>query len=259
MPLHIEQLKTTHRHMGEQHRCCVDDNEYSQLQYTLNDLKLSAQLIRTTLSVYDLNKRSYLLHAGSHSEAAQHPVFAWQSGITPDHYHDTIHPDDLQFVLEGHIEAYNLIDALPASEKQTLSLCTLFRMRNGCDGYRLVFFRLAVLRLDRNEKPWLLLINATLLADCAGKEVPRGYCLGSFAQRTDKLTLICNKASVDLLSNREYKVLCLIIAGYENYQIAEMLGITDHTVNEHRRNLARHFCAKNMPQAIVFALRMGLY
>ena len=95
MPLHIEQLKTTHRHMGEQHRCCVDENEYSQLQYTLNDLKLSTQLIRTTLSVYDLNKRSFLLHAGNHAEAAQHPVFAWQSGSTPDHYHDTIHPDDL--------------------------------------------------------------------------------------------------------------------------------------------------------------------
>ena len=258
MPPAIEQLKTDHRYLGEQHSCCVYAEDYAELESTLTDLTLSSQLTHTSLSVYDLHSRDFLLPRDLASNAIHHPVFFWQAGYTDDHYHDTIHPDDLPYVLEGHIEAYDLLENTPPHEKRWKTLCSLFRVRNGRGGYRLIFYRMAVLRLDHRDKPWLLLIHSTLLTDCAGKEVPRGYCLGTISKNDRKMVLTCTKTSVNLLSERECEVLSLVIAGYENHQIAEMLNISEYTVSDHRRHIQHHLWVKDMPQAVVFALRMGL-
>jgi DNA-binding CsgD family transcriptional regulator len=254
----FETLKTNHRAMGEKHQCMVEHDDYDMLGTSIRDLELCSKLANAALSVYDMHRHQFLFRSNSDDHHCEHPVFAWRAGVDHNTFHETIHANDLPQVLEANLEAYDALEALPPNEKHEKILCCLFRTKNGRGGYKLLFYRIAVFRLDRNNNIWLLLIHSTMLTDCASHNAPCGYYFGSFSFMGDKLQLTCNKVSVNLLSKREYEVLCLIVAGYENYQITEMLGIKLNTLNEHRRHLEQHFRAKDMSQVIVFATRLGI-
>jgi DNA-binding NarL/FixJ family response regulator len=60
------------------------------------------------------------------------------------------------------------------------------------------------------------------------------------------------------LSDREWSVLGLIAGGATNREIAEQLYLSTHTVKDHTRTLYRKLGARNRPEAILRAQRMGL-
>jgi|tagenome__1003787_1003787.scaffolds.fasta_scaffold20781207_2 DNA-binding NarL/FixJ family response regulator len=60
------------------------------------------------------------------------------------------------------------------------------------------------------------------------------------------------------LSDREWNVLNLIAGGATNREIAERLFLSTHTVKDHTRTLYRKLRARNRPEAILRAQRMGL-
>lgn len=57
---------------------------------------------------------------------------------------------------------------------------------------------------------------------------------------------------------REIQVLKLAGAGYTIYQIAQILGISFHTANGHKRRAFRKLVAFSLPHALVIAHRFGL-
>lgn len=61
-----------------------------------------------------------------------------------------------------------------------------------------------------------------------------------------------------LLSEREREVLEMIAAGGTNREIAERLYLSPHTVKEHTSALYRKLHARNRPEAVQRAQRMGL-
>jgi DNA-binding CsgD family transcriptional regulator len=244
--------------IGEQHQCCVSGEDYANIEPEFAALSKTALLTHANLSVYDLNHHCFLFGDCGASRYPINPVLEWKAGLLSEHYGKLIHPDDVASLMVGHIKAYQLVEALPPGGKLGTTLCCLFRVKNEKGKYRLVCCKMAVFRLDREQNPWLLLIYSALLCECAAKEVPSGYCLGVIDQHAKPPVFICNDTSVTIISERELQLLGLIIAGYDKYQIMEMLNISLHTYNEHRRNLEHHLGALDMPQAIVFALRLGL-
>ena len=61
-----------------------------------------------------------------------------------------------------------------------------------------------------------------------------------------------------LLSDREVQCLQLIAAGKTSWAIAEILGISQHTVNAHIRNIVRKLGVATRPQAVAEAMRRGV-
>lgn len=61
-----------------------------------------------------------------------------------------------------------------------------------------------------------------------------------------------------LLSEREIQCLQLIAAGKTSWAIAGVLGISQHTVNAHIRNIVRKLGVATRPQAVAEAMRRGL-
>jgi DNA-binding CsgD family transcriptional regulator len=62
----------------------------------------------------------------------------------------------------------------------------------------------------------------------------------------------------DVLSDREIQCLQLIAGGKTSWAIAEILGISQHTVNAHIRNIVRKLGVASRPQAVAEAMRRGL-
>lgn len=60
------------------------------------------------------------------------------------------------------------------------------------------------------------------------------------------------------LTFRENKTLKLIVEGYNNFQIAEELGISLHTVKSHVSSIFRKLGCENRTQAAYIAIKNNL-
>jgi DNA-binding NarL/FixJ family response regulator len=60
------------------------------------------------------------------------------------------------------------------------------------------------------------------------------------------------------LSKRESEVLSLVARGSSNKTIANILGVTEHTVKAHISRIMDKFQAHNRQQAVVLAIEKGL-
>lgn len=69
---------------------------------------------------------------------------------------------------------------------------------------------------------------------------------------------ISKKEESTILSPREYDVLSCIARGYTSAKIAESLGISNHTVGSHIKNIYRKLSIHSKSEAIVAAIRFGL-
>ncbi len=76
-------------------------------------------------------------------------------------------------------------------------------------------------------------------------------------EENKKITLA--EAHAKSLSLREVDVLKLICDGLSSSQIADVLCISNRTVENHRRNLFEKTRAKNMADLTVYAIRSGYY
>ncbi len=61
-----------------------------------------------------------------------------------------------------------------------------------------------------------------------------------------------------VLSERELEVITLIAEGYTNQQIAEMLFLSAHTVNTHRKNIMSKLGVKNTAGIVMYAVKTNL-
>ena len=61
-----------------------------------------------------------------------------------------------------------------------------------------------------------------------------------------------------LMSDRENEIIVLIAEGYTNDQIAEMLFLSKHTVNTHRKNILFKLGVKNTAGIVMYAVKTEL-
>ncbi|PHR44752.1 MAG: hypothetical protein COA32_14135 [Fluviicola sp.] len=61
-----------------------------------------------------------------------------------------------------------------------------------------------------------------------------------------------------LLSEREVEIITLIAEGYTNTQIAELLHLSPHTINTHRKNIMGKLGTKNTAGIVMYAVKTNL-
>lgn len=60
------------------------------------------------------------------------------------------------------------------------------------------------------------------------------------------------------LSDREMEIIVLIAEGYTNGQIAEMIHLSTHTINTHRKNIMSKLGVKNTAGIVMYAVKTNL-
>lgn len=78
-----------------------------------------------------------------------------------------------------------------------------------------------------------------------------------------RLKRMCRRAeedggSIASLSRRETEVLQAIVKGYNTNEIADLLCLSDNTIETHRRNLLVKLNVHNVAELVVQAIRLGL-
>ncbi len=173
-----------------------------------------------------------------------------------DEIYNKLNPEDLVDKRMLEYEFFKFVDALPSEKKLGYKATCRIRIKDSKGNYISVANSTQILQLSPAGKIWLILC----CYDFADNKVdshgiaPRivnsetGECFNpDFSERRSHI-----------LTDREKEVLRLIQAGKPSKQIADILGISIHTVSRHRQNILEKLSVGNSVEAITAATAMHL-
>ena len=82
--------------------------------------------------------------------------------------------------------------------------------------------------------------------------------IGDYVRQADAGNGSTDDPRSTALSPRELEVLRLIAEGHTNHEIAELLGLSRKTIDNHRANIMRKLDAHDVTQLVKYALRQGI-
>ncbi|MBE6221588.1 MAG: helix-turn-helix transcriptional regulator [Rikenellaceae bacterium] len=102
-------------------------------------------------------------------------------------------------------------------------------------------------------------IFRTVDIQCPERELIKAFLMiHNAAHHAHGIALHSKPEEVELLSQREKDVLSLIVKGYINKEIADMLNISTPTVIFHRRNISEKIGSKSVGRLTIYAVMNGI-
>ncbi len=102
-------------------------------------------------------------------------------------------------------------------------------------------------------------IFRTVDMQCPERELIKAFLMiHNAAHHAHGIALHSKPEEVELLSQREKDVLSLIVKGYINKEIADMLNISTPTVIFHRRNISEKIGSKSVGRLTIYAVMNGI-
>lgn len=243
--------------MQSAHSCNVNEEDYERVRPIMETIERLASIEHAIYAVYDMHRNNYLLVSEE-----QKRLFGYgqneQQHFEIDQLYQSIHPDDLAFVLETDRLVYDHYAQMKTEEKKDYKLVRSFRTKNMEGIYKHYLHQSVVFEQDRNGKAWLVLVISHLLSDPVSSNKPKRWFIN---MKTGKLHLFNNdgdSTSNSLLSKRELEVLVLLARGYDSVNISDKLHISVNTVNNHRQNILRKTQSENTTQAVLYCKQIGL-
>lgn len=178
------------------------------------------------------------------------------SGYIPSIWEDdifkTIHSGDLEMKMLQELLFFHYISRLPKSRRFDRSLMQRLRMRS------------------RNGEWIETLHRLCYLPARDGKTIRFALCLyGAMTTRLDAVSIVVDTvtghtsvldqtAEIKILSPQETAVLRLIDEGNRSKGIADILGISSHTVSRHRQNIIAKLKVRNSAEACKIARNLAI-
>ncbi len=168
---------------------------------------------------------------------------------------ELIHPDDRPKIIDLQIRHSKFIYSLLPEERNDYRTIYQMRMRSAGGRYINVVSRQQVIEITTDGKAWIVMGMIELAPDqtptdrvkCSVLNLRTGQFFNPYADSQD-LTL----------TERELEILSLIGQGFLSKEIAEKLGISKHTIDNHRKNILTKLGVDNAIEAINRARSAGL-
>lgn len=212
--------------------------------------------------ILDYTRSKYLYANERMSYFVDHPVSYILSGGL-DFTLGIWHPEDLRLFNEK-IFPVNLrfFSGLPPGTHSDYLISCNFRVKNRRGEYLSVLQQSLITHVSAEKMPLITLgfvtnitpwIRDSRIIHTIEPISPSSQHAPPFVNNT---FFICEEDG--LLSRREAEILKWVCEGLDSKQIAEKLSLSHHTVNNHRRNIARKTNSKNMVDLLAYASQSGL-
>lgn len=167
---------------------------------------------------------------------------------------ENIHPEDRSQLIDLQIKHSQFIYSLPFEDRNNYSQVFQFRMLDKKRKYINVISRQRVIQTDRKGKAWMVMG----MMDIAPDQTPaRRVRCSVLNLTTGEILSSPTDLQSTVLTNREIEILHLIRQGFLSKEIACKLGLSIHTVNNHRKNILAKLNANNAIEAINRGDRLG--
>lgn len=178
------------------------------------------------------------------------------SSSDEDVIYNRIHPEDLVEKRMLEYEYFKFVDPLSSEEKVRYKATCRIRMKDKNGNYLIFDNSAQIFKPSPLGKIWLILC-------CYDLSPYQEYENGINAHIKNNhsgeiINLSFSDAKNHILTDREKEILLLIKEGKPSKQIADVLGISIHTVNRHRQNILERLSVGNSVEAITAATSMGL-
>ncbi len=173
-----------------------------------------------------------------------------------DEIYNRIHPEDLVDKRMLEYEFFKFIDSAPNDKKTNYKATCRLRLKNRDGDYMCASNSTQVLRLSPAGKVWLILCCYDLAHDQGSFEGIAPEIINMSTGEIRRLHLTERRSHI--LTEREKEILNLIKAGKLSKEIADILGISIHTVNRHRQNILEKLSVGNSIEAVMAASVMKL-
>ncbi len=167
-----------------------------------------------------------------------------------------IHPEDLVDKRMLEYEFFRFVDGLPPDRKLQFKATCHIRMKDRDGRYIHVDNSTAVMRLSPERKMWLILCSYTLspIQDSGHGIAPR--IINDLTGEITEVSIAEKRSHI--LTPREKEILNMIRDGKPSKLIADVLGISIHTVNRHRQNILEKLSVGNSVEAVTAASMMRI-
>jgi len=169
---------------------------------------------------------------------------------------ERIHPDDRDQLLDFQMEHGQFIYTLPMEERNDYQQIFQFRVLNAKQNYVNVISRQQVIRKDKNNKAWIIMGVMDLSPDQTYTDKVRRTVINK--NTGEIVNLSKTPITENQLTNREKEILQLIRQGLLSKEIADKLGLSIYTINNHRKNILSKLHANNSLEAIKYANNSGI-
>lgn len=173
-----------------------------------------------------------------------------------DVIYNRIHPEDLVEKRTLEYEFFKYVDGMPAQEKMRHKATCKIRIMDRSGKYLYIDNSTQVIKPSPAGKIWLILCCYDLSPVQQRAEGIDPHIKNNHTGEIISLSFAGIRQHI--LTNREKEILLLIKEGKLSKQIADMLGISIHTVNRHRQNILEKLSVGNSVEAIMAATSMGL-
>jgi DNA-binding CsgD family transcriptional regulator len=181
------------------------------------------------------------------------------SGITIEFFMDLIHPDDRPYFLNFEMRTVEFLSGLPIDKLMKYKVRYDFRLKKKNGEYIRVLHQVAVMEHDSTGRLIRTLGTHTDITHLKSTGTPVMSYIGmdgepSYLNVDVKSDFV---ESEQLLTRREKQVLTLLIEGKLSKEISEILHISKHTVDMHRKNMLRKTELTNTGELIGKAIKLG--
>jgi hypothetical protein len=156
--------------------------------------------------------------------------------LSPYHFMEAAHPDDIQRLNLGRAKIIKLAQELYIAEKGFTIMSTNFKIRNPAGGYSNLLIQGYLFYTQIPYKTVFFLKIHTSVDWFRKMKYGYHYYIGNdmsyFKYPDDELLMIGN-----IFTDREFEIIRLIESGLSTEQIADQLFVSPHTISTHRRNI----------------------
>lgn len=244
----------------ESQKLADEDLDYSILSELKREIEISAMVDNDCRVITDAAADCCLIMGGAFSAflglTDSLPYVRQTTSSDEDEIYNRIHPEDLVDKRMLEYEFFKYVDSKPIDEKVNYAATCRLRLKDKTGHYVYAINSTRIARLSPKGKVWLILCcyNFSPCQNQAEGIEPR---IIDFS--TGEITVIhFSEKRTGLLTKREKEVLSLIKVGKLSKEIADILGISIHTVNRHRQNILEKLSVGNSAEAIMAASLMRL-
>lgn len=221
--------------------------DYTVAERHISMLKESPYLRATAVTLYDNCRRCHIYESDCHRN-----LFKDVNGEYTDM---RIHPDDMDTVMKNAIYIIRHV----FSQRGRLfgsKLIRQYRVRiNGM--YKRITEEMQIVETDRAGNPWLSLSIVNISPDQESPFIVRSQLVDIKTGETfTPLDELYDHKSI--LTAREIDILKKIAEGLLSKEIADMLGLSVHTVNTHRQRILAKLNVNNSIEAVKYAAVLGI-
>ncbi len=179
-------------------------------------------------------------------------VLGFEPDLTGEFYLNRIHPEDQPYFIQFESLLQVFFASLPVDKISRYKTQYDFRIRDIDGNYKRILHQLVVIKYDENGVLLGSLGIHTDITHIKKEGKPSLSFIGLEGEPSYYNVDITKKLqpSKEILTRREKQVLKHIVEGKTSAQIAAMLFISLHTVNNHRKNILSKTGCKSVPTLI---------